>query len=144
MDEAAYKQKYIAVAAQSCGFEKAVLARCVSCANTKKIQIAEREIVTCQDQVSASRCADLHERLRHGFAFAQKRTRDDLPLTHAQEMRIQCGGLCGLQQVVSNSAEVENVAVLVEQAMQRWEGLEQIPYSQVVHAATQCYKGRRG
>jgi hypothetical protein len=144
MDETAYKQKYSEVAAKPCAFEKAILTRCVSCGHVKRIQIAEREIITCQDQVSVSRCIDLHDQLRHGFAFAQKRTRDDLPLTHAQEMRIQCGGLKGLQQIVDGATEVESVDALVESAIGRWQELEQIPYSEVVHAATQCYKGRHG
>jgi hypothetical protein len=69
---------------------------------------------------------------------------DDTVLTHAQEMRVQCGGLKGLQYVLDEDAEVDNVDALMESAVQKWGGLEEIPYSEVVHAAALCYKGRHG
>jgi len=32
----------------------------------------------------------------------------------------------------------------VENAVEKWGGLAEIPYSEVVHAAALCYKGRHG
>lgn len=144
MDEAAYRQKFVEVVRRPCAFEKAVLARCVACERSERIQIAEREAVTCRDAESHSRCRALHGHLRHGFSFALGTLHDDTILPHAQEMRVQCGGLKGLQQVLNGSAEVENVDGLLEQAMRQWGELAEIPWSGVVHAAAQCYKGRHG
>ena len=108
------------------------------------MQIAEREAVTCQNQASLSRCTSLHDHLRHGFAFALKNLHENVTLSHAQEMRVQCGGLLGLQHVLNGGAGVDNVDALLESIMQQWGELATIPYSEVVHAAALCYKGRHG
>ncbi|MEI7843828.1 MAG: hypothetical protein WCI39_12450 [Gallionellaceae bacterium] len=144
MDKAAYMQAYVGVVPQPCAFRKGILARCVSCDYMQKVDIAEREAITCKSADRLSRCNILHEHLIHGFSFAQKRLRDDIPLTHAQSMRIQCGGLQGLKYILAESCEVENVDALVDLALQKWETFEQIPYSEIVHVSAQCYKGRHG
>ena len=144
MDETAFRQKLTGMIERPCTFEKAILARCVECSRSERIQIAEREAVTCQNQASLSRCTSLHEHLRHGFAFALKNVHENAVLPHAQEMRVQCGGLPGLQHVLNNRAEVDNVDALVESVLQQWSELAAIPYSEVVHAAALCYKGRHG
>jgi hypothetical protein len=82
--------------------------------------------------------------LRRSFSFALGTLRVDTPLPHAQEMRVQCGGLKGLQDTLSGSAEVENVDQLLQSALRQWGEIEDIPYSDVVHAAATAYKGRHG
>ena len=144
MDETAYRQIYSEVIERPCTFEKAVLARCVACNRSKRVQIAEREAVTCQNAASLTRCTSLHDQLRHNFSFALGVVRDDTPLPHAQGMRVQCGGLKGLQSVLNESAEVDNVDALLEDVLRKWGDLADIPYSEVVHAAALCYKGRHG
>ena len=144
MDETAYRQIYSEVIERPCTFEKAVLARCAGCDYSKRVQIAEREAVTCQNAASLSRCTSLHDHLRHSFSFALGKVCDDAPLPHAQEMRVQCGGLKGLQHVLNGNADVDNVDALLGSMLQKWGELAEIPYSEVVHAATLCYKGRHG
>lgn len=144
MDETAFRKKLSEAIERPCTFEKSLLNRCVACERSDRVQIAEREAVTCQDATSLSRCTELHDYLRHGFAFALGKVRDDTVLSHAQEMRVQCGGLKGLQYVLNDSGEVDNVDALLESAVQKWGELAEIPYSEVVHAAVLCYRGRHG
>ena len=144
MDETAFRQKLSGMIERPCTFEKAILAGCVECKRSERIQIAEREAVTCQSQTSLSRCTSLHDHLRHVFAFALKNPRENTALSHAQEMRVQCGGLLGLQHVLNGCAEVDNADALLESVLQQWGELAAIPYSEVVHAAALCYKGRHG
>ena len=144
MDEAAYRQIFSEVIERPCTFEKAVLSRCVTCDRSERIQIAEREAVTCQAASSLSRCTSMHDNLRQSFSFALGKVRDEAPLPHAQEMRVQCGGLKGLQYVLNDNADVANVDALLDSVLQKWGDLSEIPYSEVVHAATLCYKGRHG
>lgn len=144
MDETAYRQICSEVIERPCTFEKALLARCVACDRSTRIQIAEREAITCQNASSFSRCTSLHDSLRPSFAFALGKVRDDAPLPHAQEMRVQCGGLKGLQYVLNDNADVANVDALLGSVLQKWGEISEIPYSEVVHAANLCYKGRHG
>jgi len=144
MDENAFRQKLSEAIVRPCTFAKPMLTRCVACERSDRVQIAEREAVTCRNAASLARCTELHGHLRHSFAFALGQVRDDTVLSHAQEMRVQCGGLKGLQYVLNDSAEVDNVDALMESAVQKWGELAEIPYSEVVHAAALCYKGRHG
>ena len=142
MDETAFRQKLSEMIERPCTFEKAILAGCVECKRAGRMQIAEREAVICQNQASLSRCTSLHDHLRHGFSFALKNLHENAALSHAQEMRVQCGGLLGLQNVLNSGTEVDNVDALLESVLQQWGELSEIPYSEVVHAAALCYKGR--
>jgi hypothetical protein len=144
MDETAFRQRLSEMIERPCTFEKAVLAGCVACKCSERLQIAERESVKCINQASLSRCTSLHILLRHSFAFALKNLHEDAALSHAQEMRVQCGGLLGLQNVLNDGTEVDNVDALLDSVLQQWGELSAIPYSEVVHAAALCYKGRHG
>jgi len=108
------------------------------------MQIAERELVSCQTLASLSRCKELHLHLRRAFAFALGKPDVTVPLPHAQEKRVQCGGLQGIQYVLHDSSEVENVDALLVGTLQQWGVLADVPYSEVIHAAARCYKGRHG
>ena len=107
-----------------------------------KRNIAEREAVACNDKEALDRCIALRELLRNNFTFALGRPHIDGPLPHAQEMRIQCGGLKGLQHALDESDEVRDVAALVALARQKFDELEGFPYSLIVQRANIVYKGR--
>lgn len=143
MDEGAFRELLSGVVAP-CPFERSILRGCAACVQAEKIQIAERELVKCRNMASHSRCSELYSHLRRSFSFALGTLRVDTPLPHAQEMRVQCGGLKGLQYTLSGGAEVENVDELLENALRQWSEIEGIPYSDVVHAAASAYKGRHG
>jgi len=80
--------------------------------------------------------------LRHNFTFALGILHIDGPLPHAQEMRMQCGGLKGLQFALDGSDQVRDVAALVEMAQQRYGELAELPYSLIVQRANISYKCR--
>jgi len=80
--------------------------------------------------------------LRHNFTFALGKLHIDGPLPHAQEMRMQCGGLKGLQFILDGNEEVADVAALLELAQQRYGNLAELPFSLIVQRAKDLYKGR--
>ncbi|MGA9961692.1 MAG: hypothetical protein WBP66_05035 [Azonexus sp.] len=49
-----------------------------------------------------------------------------------------------MQHTLNGGAEVESVDELLENALHHWGDIEDIPYSDVVHAAASAYKGRHG
>lgn len=144
MDETAYRQLYSEVTERRCAFEKAVLLNCAACSCSGRLQIAEREAATCCSAANLARCVSLHDSLRKNFSFALGKPASDDPLPHAQELRVQCGGLKGLQSVMHGTAEVEDVATLLDAALLRWKTIAGMPYSEIVRAAALCYKGRHG
>ncbi|MBI5430725.1 MAG: hypothetical protein HY938_09760 [Nitrosomonadales bacterium] len=142
MDENAYRQVLSTAIARPCPFEKSILTRCVTCSLAEKHSVAEREVVACSDEASLERCVELHDALRHSFAFALHRRDTADPLTHAQEMRVQCGGLKGLQFALDRGSEVIDVAALVSRARQEYGGWAGFPYEQIVQWAAGNYRPR--
>lgn len=142
MDEIAYRQILSATTIRTCPFEKTILSSCAACSKAEKRNIAEREIVACDNTEALERCIALRNLLRHNFTFALGRSHIDGPLPHAQEMRMQCGGLKGLQFSLDASDEVRDVATLVAMAQQKFGELADFPYSLIVQRANIVYKGR--
>ena len=142
MDETAYRQILSANILNTCPFEKSILSSCAACSNAEKHNIAEREVVACNDKEALGRCIALRDLLRHNFNFALGKSHIDGPLPHAQEMRMQCGGLKGLQFSVDANDEVRYVAELVAMAQQKFGELADVPYSLIVQRANIVYKGR--
>jgi len=56
MDETAYRQALTTSIRRNCPFEKTVLTQCAACSRAEKHNIAEREIVACNN-------AEAHQRL---------------------------------------------------------------------------------
>lgn len=144
MDEAAFRQTLEATHPLLCPFSKALFSGCVACAQAGRMNLAERELIVCRETVLQQRCARMHDALRHNFGFAIHILHDEAPIPHGQEMRIQCGGLRGLQDVLRGDAEVADVDELMRAALQSWPEDGDIPFSAVVHAAHLHYKGRHG
>ncbi len=142
MDETAFRQRLAELHERSCPFAKSILTRCAACSNSTKRNIAEREIVTCASADAHARCVALKDLLRHNFAFALGKLHVEDPLPHAQEMRMQCGGIKGLQVLIDESDEVGDIDGLLEAAKQKFGELEDFPYSQIIRLAKEHYKGR--
>lgn len=142
MDETSYRQILSASIQGACPFEKSMLSNCAACSKAEKRNIAEREVVACNDREALGRCIALRNMLRHSFTFALGRPHIDGPLPHAQEMRMQCGGLKGLQYSLDSSDKVRDVASLVVKAQQKFGELADFPYSLIVQRAHIVYKGR--
>jgi hypothetical protein len=142
MDETAYRQVLSATIPSACPFEKSILSSCAACSKAEKHNIAEREVVACNDKEALARCIALRDLLRHNFTFALGKLHIDGPLPHAQEMRMQCGGLKGLQYTLDSSDDVRDVASLVVKAQQKFGELADFPYSLIVQRAHIVYKGR--
>jgi len=142
MDETAYRQALLASITRYCPFEKSILTHCAACSRAERHNIAEREAVACNSSEAHQRCIGLRDSLRGNFNFALGRTHIDAPLPHAQEMRIQCGGLRGLQFVLDGHGEVIDVDRLVTMALQQFGDISEFPFVRIVQSANTLYKAR--
>jgi hypothetical protein len=142
MDETAYRQALKAAIPRNCPFEKTILTHCAACSEAEKHNIAEREVVSCNSSLAHDRCDRLRELLRKNFVFALGKLHIDGPLPHAQEMRMQCGGMRGIQFLLDGGDEVNNVSELLAMAVKKYGGLEDLPFSEIVQRAKGYYKSR--
>ncbi len=143
VDETAFRQVLRSTKSDACAFSKAVLAFCCACALAERHYLAEREAVRCADAAALANCHALHELLAHNSAFALKHIHDAEPFTHAQEMKVQCGGLRGVQIAVTGTQAVADVAGLVTAAFRKFGSLEDLPYSQIVQSVAASQLRRR-
>ncbi len=135
-DENAYKQTYSEVNPLQCVFERGMLRRCLGCEQGIRRNIAEREAVGCRDKAAHDLCGAFKSRLKHAAAFALKLAHPDDPLPHAKELKLQCGGLLGLEQTLQEGGvtAVANVAGSLSAALTRYGSLEALPYGELIQA----------
>ena len=143
MDESAFHQRLDLLKGRACPFAKSILTSCAACSKSEKRNIAERELVVCGREASHERCIAFRDLLRHNFTFALGKLHIEGPLPHAQEMRMQCGGLKGLQFLIDESDEVRDIDELLNMGQKQFGELADFPYSQIVRLANIHYKARR-
>lgn len=145
VEEDEYRSTYRNVNKRRCVFEKAILSRRCSCICSTRFYLADREGIACDSQAVHERCSRFIELLRENAKFALKITTLDGELPHAKEIKVQNGGLLGLQRVLRpdlGSANVADVAGLTTLGMRTYGSLEQFPYREIVKSIAK-FEGRR-
>lgn len=145
MDETEYRQTYRAVNKQRCLFEKAINARRCTCGLSQRFNLADREGVSCSSETGSIRCKQLLELLRKNANFALQMTNVPGPLPHAKEVKVQIGGLLGLQRLLQpkmcDEELVHDINGLAETALQQYSSLNNLPYSEIVKSIV-TFEGR--
>jgi hypothetical protein len=144
MDEHEYQEVYTSIAPAPCLFEKSILALKLTCVQSSRKNIAEREVVTCLSNACRARCDAWLYLIREKSQFALHLGDTTEPLPHAKELKVQVGGIRGLDLVLGQSSIDMNLGVseILEAAVERFDRLEAVPFTQVVQAVAQ-FKGRK-
>lgn len=154
MDESAFRRARDAVVPRPCVFEQALLAGACACSLAARRNIAEREAVACDSSPAHRECAQLYALLLQKSAFALKLTHVELPLPHARQMKVECGGLLGVQQAAASAgdmpappvaqepASVADVRCLVRNCVGKFGALANLPYSAIIQSVV-AYQTRR-
>ena len=138
MDEQQYKTTYNLINPQRCAFEKAINSRICNCSKAQRFNLADREGVACTSSQGLERCGHLLSQLRKNARFALQRLDVDEALAHTEEIKIQNGGLLGLQFQVEEHANqtVEDIDALISVAEGKYQSFEKLPYSQLMQVIT--------
>lgn len=129
VDEAAYRRTQAEINRLPCVFKAALLARQAVCELAERHSVAEREVLACRQAPAHLNCETL-ERLFLERATFPLKLHPGATLTHGTVMRLHCGGLQGLQQVLG--APQPDVHRLVMQAQQKHGSLVQLPWERIV------------
>ena len=140
MDEAAYRRTREQTSSLPCVFQGALQARCASCELVAKRSLAERELLACTLPTAHINCETLLN-LFHERATFPLRLRPGAPLTHATELRLQSGGLLGLQQGLA--LPEADVHQMVLQAQAEHGSLMQLPWDRIVETIKAWQPRRR-
>ena len=145
MDETEYRQTYREVNERRCVFEKAINARRCSCNKSQRFNLADREGVSRTSESGCIRCKQLLGLLRNNAGFALQMTNVPGPLPHSKEVKVQIGGMLGIQKLLhpdmSNDDLVHDINGLAETAVQQFSALDNLPYSEIVKSIVN-FEGR--
>jgi hypothetical protein len=141
MDEAAYRQSSTLTNPAPCVFARAILARCVQCELAEKHALAERELIACTRPTARINCATLAALLYERATFALRLPRPGEALPHAKVMKLHCGGLLALQQILA--APVADVHRLIAQSHAQDASLADLSWDKIVAGIAQWQPLRR-
>lgn len=145
VEENQYRSTYKQLNERRCVFEKAILSRRSACECSTRFYLADREGIACNSATAHNRCDALIGLLRENAKFALKLTTLEGELPHAKEIKVQNGGLLGLQRVLrpdlgtSNVADVASLTALGERTFGSLSGF---PYREIVKSIV-AFEGRR-
>jgi hypothetical protein len=144
VEETEYKSTYREIASIRCQFEKALTNNKAACRLARHFWLADREGYACKSGEASIKCRDLLIKLRENsrFIFKLQQTGEQLP--HNMEIRVQAGGLNGIQALFSSGWQdkTEDIHALIQQAEAEFGSLEQLPYDQIVQSISR-YQGRK-
>ena len=144
MEENEYKSSYSEIATIRCEFEKALTNNKAKCSYARHFCLADREGYACKSRVSSAKCHELLGLLRESSRFILKLQQTGNKLPHNMEIRVQAGGLSGIQALLTPQQQdmVEDIFALLEQAEIEFGSLEKLPYSRIVKSI-RSYQGRK-
>ncbi|TNF32930.1 MAG: hypothetical protein EP315_09025 [Gammaproteobacteria bacterium] len=144
MDEQEYKNAYNRINTIKCVFEKAMCSLHSRCSQGQMFRLADRHGYGCHSPVEQQQCASLLDHLRKQTRFVFKLTDIEGPLPHNKEIRVQNGGLLGLQKLLDQKMEadrVEDVSSLIRQVIERYGDLQHLPYDRIMQSVM-AYQAR--
>ena len=145
VEENEYRSTYHSVNRRRCVFEKVILTRRCACACSTRFYLADREGISCDSATAQRRCGCFLELLRENARFALKITSLQGELPHAKEIKVQNGGLLGLQRILRPDLGADNVADIVKLTTlgeKTFGSLEQFPFREIVKSIV-SFEGRR-
>ena len=118
-----------------CVFAKALLTRSAVCELAQRRALAERDVIDCTSPVARMNCTTLAALLHERARFALHLARPGQPLLHVHAVRLQCGGLLGVQQALG--AARPDVHQLISAAHERFGSLTELPWASIVQSLSQ-------
>lgn len=145
MEEQEYRATYRELSQRPCVFEKAINSRRCNCKHSARFHLADREGVACESDAGNALCIALLDAMRRNARFSLHITQAVGPLPHAKEIRVQIGGLLGLQKLLhpemTQADSVHDINGLATEAIDRYRRVENLPYELIVQTLA-SFEGR--
>lgn len=138
MDEDNYREAYERINTAPCAFEKGILSLKSQCAFQHMFRLADRHGVGCRDALMQQNCTAFLNHLRKQTRFVFK-VNIDGPLPHNKEVKVQNGGMLGVQQLLldhASSEVVEDISGLLNRSIELYGSVENIPYNRIMPSVT--------
>ena len=142
MDEDEYRKTYQQINETRCVFEKALCSLHCACSKSRLFRLADRTCYGCHSSTDQIQCTALLNHLRNQTRFVFKINEIDGPLPHNKEIRVQNGGLSGLQKLLGiEQQNVGDVQMVISRAINEFGSIDQLPFD-VLMQSVMAYKTR--
>lgn len=112
---------------------------------SQRFNLADREGVSCLDNAGNLRCKELLDLLRKNASFALQMTAVPGPLPHAKEVKVQIGGMLGIQRLLHSDLAsdelVHDINGLTVTASEQFDSLQGLPFTEIVKSIV-SFEGR--
>ncbi|MDH5512031.1 MAG: hypothetical protein OEY27_02365 [Gammaproteobacteria bacterium] len=129
-----------------CAFSSTLVTNRFACDKGEQVTRRSGPDVACTSDAAHQRCEQLYDQMKFAALPAFGVQDDLLTMPHSVMLKIQHGGLLGLQRLLepgaAGSGEVKNIHGLVAQAVEKYGSVEAIPCPALV-ADMSGYKLRR-
>lgn len=133
---------------QKCAFSQSLISDQFGCEHAEHVVRRGGAEIACRSAEACARCAALLQRLKLDALPAFGVEDDLLSMPHSVLVKIQFGGLLGVQRLISADQvpadSVSNINALVMLAVQTYSGLDELPCAQIVDDMTGYKTRRRG
>ena len=130
-----------------CAFANPLIGGQFGCEHAEQVTRRGGPDIACRSEAAHAQCERLFQQMKATALPAFGVEDDLLSMPHSVLVKIQYGGLLGLQRLLgagaADAAEVKNIHALVGQAVQAHGNLEAIPYPVFVEDMTSFQLKRR-
>jgi hypothetical protein len=118
---------------EHCPFSKPILGVWCHCQYAKLTDRCSGKMACTRSSDLQGSCLELDHAFKANTRFILGINNEDVELTHAQLMKIRCGGLLGMQRVL-NIASDQAVAVreVIDKIIYYYGSIECFPYNEIV------------
>lgn len=129
-----------------CPFSAPLITHHFGCALAKEVINRGGTEIACTHEAAQVRCAGVFGRLKANALPAFGVEDDLLSMPHSVSVKIQYGGLLGIQRLLSSPVEkIENIDALLNQATTHWGSPEAMPCNDLISDITSFKpRARRG
>lgn len=135
MDQEAFRQ-WRDINPNTCPYEHGILTNRCHCPLSKRLCVGEREAVECTSPEALSLCQSFLDTLRTKARFALKRQTEQAALPQITKVRLQIGGLHGLQRICHPDARlpmlITDIHGLIEASLNQYPDLDSLPWSLII------------
>ena len=145
MDENEYRSTYNKLINHPCVFAKAINSTQCVCQCCKRIQIADRIALNCEQLDEHQQCTAMLEKLRTAAQFVLRMPDIAGVLPHNKEIRVQTGGIKGIAAILQphESIDKPDIFQIRTQACIKFGDLNKLPYSEIVRHIMQARTRRQ-
>lgn len=130
-----------------CAFSSTLITNQFGCEKAEQVTRRGGPDIACTSDAAHQRCEKLFRQMKAAALPAFGVEDDLLSMPHSVLVKIQFGGLLGLQRHLgggADSGDVKNIHALVDQAIGKYNSLDAVPYPALVQDMITYKLRRRG